>query len=46
MRKRTWQRIWEGVGITLFIIIALAVMTYVGLLIADMFTVDAPNSPF
>jgi len=46
MRKRKWRKIQEGVGITLFIIMALAGIIIVGLLLIDVFTVDVPKPSF
>lgn len=46
MRKRTWRKIQEGIGVGLFIIMALTVMVYVALLLVDLFTVDAPKPSF
>jgi hypothetical protein len=46
MRKRTWRKIQERIGVGLFIIVAIAVMVYVALLLVDLFVVDAPKSHF
>jgi hypothetical protein len=46
MRRRTWDIIWERIGIVLFVLFALAVFIYMALLIADLFTAHAPKRPF